>query len=90
MAESGSPIQVSVTQQALEARRDFVGKVHDRADLPGVQDRHAADDGRAGPHVTATYGTREDQDVCGVLFRAHRSIILRLRNHPKRPYPPRG
>ena len=64
-----------------------MGKVHDRADLLEIQEQRPADDGRAGPHVTATYGTREDQDVCVALFRAHRSIILKLRNHPKRPYP---
>jgi hypothetical protein len=79
-------LQVRVAQQTFEFGRYFVRKVHNRADPLGIQERHAADHGRAGPHMAAAYGAREDQDVGDVLVISHGSIILMLRNHPKHTY----
>src|SRR5918997_3530950 len=61
-------LQIRVSQQTLDTRRDFVGEVHDRAGPIGVQDIHATNHGRAGPHVAASYGARKDQDIRVVLI----------------------
>jgi hypothetical protein len=60
-------LQIRVSQQALDARRDFVGEVYDRAGPLRVEEIHATNHGRAGPHVAASYGARKDQDIRVVL-----------------------
>jgi len=65
-------------QQAFDAGRDLVRKIYDRARIFRTEECHAADDGSAGPHVAAAYGTREDQNVSVALLHSHGSIILIL------------
>jgi hypothetical protein len=69
-------LQIRVSQQALDARRDFVGEVHNRATLLGVEEIHTTNHGRTGPHVAASYSARKDQDIRVVLIRSHGGIIL--------------
>ena len=69
-------LKIRVPQQALDARRDFVGEVHYLATLLGVEEIHTTNHGRAGPHVAASYGARKDQDIRVVLIGRHGGIIL--------------
>jgi hypothetical protein len=75
-------LQIRVAQQALDARRDFVGEVHDRATLRRVEETYATNYGRAGPHVAASNGARKDQDIRVVLIRSHDGIILVVDRQP--------
>ena len=51
---------------------ETVREVHDRTGPRGVEERHTADQGRAGARVAAAYGAREDQDIRrAVLRRSH-------------------
>ena len=71
-------LQVRIAQQTFDTGRDLVRKIYDRARTFRTEEGHAADDGSAGPHVAAAYGTREDQNVSVALLHSHGSIILIL------------